>query len=359
MPNCTNRQVVYIYICLYPISRYPLESVKITCDMGEHTVIYLDESYLSNMAKAQLGSLTDQDECEFWLSLLEELKDKVLADRIACPEFAFQREEASFDTRIEEAVGRIIDELSRGLKFNTWKDILNLHIEDAAFKFLGKDPPTREIWAIAFESDPQAPLKTRIQGVRPRPKWGIDGYPPLRKEVLGHERLKKARWATFAKKTLWLYGVRNWDETLRDDKLYAVDCILGREAWSDAVTLGNIRSFVNRWMRLLEIGINDDNFMDFLKSDELLNSAFIDIHSSIRTAAAVNFPNRGQKGSDLYDPVILATVMPYCDIVTTDKFMKHISVTRLGLDKKYKCEVFSPSKEDRLDFQKGVRIASR
>jgi len=56
-----------------------------------------------------------QDDCEFWLSLLEELKEKILADRIACPELAFQRKEAALSTRIEEAVGRIIDELSRGL----------------------------------------------------------------------------------------------------------------------------------------------------------------------------------------------------------------------------------------------------
>jgi len=343
--------------------------------MNRHTVIYLDESYLSNMAKAQLGSLEGQGDCEFWLSLLEELKQKVLADRIVCPELDFQRKEAALDTRIKEAVGRIIDELSRGLKFNTWEDILNLQIEDAAFKFLGRDSPTREIWATAFESDPQAPLKTRIQGVRRRPKSGIDRYLPLPEEVLEHERLKKARWETFAKEASRVYRGGDWDKGLRREKLYLVDCILGPEAWRHAKRLRNSGSLEDRWIadaimqkmraleqRLLEIGINDDNFMDFLKSDELLNSASIDIHSSIRRAAAVNFPNRGQRGSDLYDPVILATVMPYCDIVTTDKFMKHISLTLLGLDKKYKCEVFSPSNEDRPDFQKRVKeskIASR
>lgn len=336
--------------------------------MNRHTVIYLDEMYLSNMAKAQFGSLKSQDDCEFWLSLLEELKEKVLADRIACPELGFQRKEAALDTRIGEAVGRIIDELSGGLKFNRWEDILNLQIEDAAFKFLGKDPPARENWAIAFESDPQAPLETRIQGVLGRPKPGIDGYLTLREEVVEHERQKKARWVTFAEKASGVYGGRDWDEGLRRERLYLVDGILGPEAWKHARRLRNSSSLRDRWIadaimqemrvreeRLLEIGINDDNFMDFLKSDELLDSASIDIHSSIRRAAAVNFPNRGQRGSDLYDPVILATVMPYCDIVTTDKFMKHILVTVLGLDKKYKCEVFSPSKEDRLEFQKRVK----
>ena len=42
------------------ISEHFLKSAKITCDMSWHTVVYLDQNYLSNMAKAQLGSLTDQ-----------------------------------------------------------------------------------------------------------------------------------------------------------------------------------------------------------------------------------------------------------------------------------------------------------
>ena len=129
----------------------------------------------------------------------------VLADRIACPEFALQREEASFDTRIDEAVGRIIDELSRGLKFNTWKEILNLQIEDAAFKFLGKAPPQREIWEIAFASNPQASLKSRMPGGYPRPNWGAYVYPASKNEIIEDKRQQKAMWATFAERTLWRY----------------------------------------------------------------------------------------------------------------------------------------------------------
>lgn len=336
--------------------------------MSWHTVVYLDQNYLSNMAKAQLGSLTDQDECEFWLSLLEELKGKVLADRIACPEFAFQREEASFDTRIDEAVGIIIDELSRGLKFNAWKEILNLQIEDVAFKFLGKDPPQREMWEIAFTSNPQDSLKNRMPGGYPRPNWGVDVYPALQNEIVEDKRRQKATWVTFAERTLGPYTCRNWDETLQRDKLYSVDCILGPEAWryaerlrnSDSledrlIAAANMQEMIFRQERLLEIGINDDNFIDFLKSDELLNSAFVDIHSSIRTAAAMYFPKRKQLGSDLRDPVILAAVMPYSDVVTTDRFMKELLVARLNFGEKYDCEIFSANKRDRAAFRDLIR----
>ena len=337
------------------------KSAKITSDMSRHTVIYLDTNYLSNMAKAQLGSITDQVECKFWLSLVEELKDKVLSDAIACPESPFQREEASFDARIEEAVGRIIDELSRGLKFNTWKEILNLQIKDAAFKFLGKAPPQREIWEIAFTSNPQASVRSRVRGGHPYTNWEVDDSPLLQNEIVKYKRQQKARWVAYAERTLESYTRGNWDETLRHDKLYSVDCILGSQAWADAEMSNSFGSFANMQdlidllVRLLEIGITDGNFMDFRKSDELLNSAFFDIHSSIRVAAAKNVPKRKQQGSDLRDPVILASVMPYSDVATTDKFMKHLSVTDLGLDKKYKCEIFSSSIKDRLQFQKRVK----
>ena len=336
--------------------------------MSWHTVVYLDQNYLSNMAKARLGSLTDQDECEFWLSLLEELKTKVLADKIACPEFAFQREEASFDTRIDEAVGRIIDELSRGLKFNTWKEILNSQIEEAAFKFLGKAPPQREMWEIAFQSNPQASLKSRMPGGYPRPNWGVDVYPALRNEIVEDKRQQKAMWVTFAERTLGQYTCHNRNETLQRDKLYSVNCILGPEAWRYAVRLcnsgsledrliaaANMREIILREERLLETGINDDNFIDFLKSDELLNSAFINIHSSIRTAAAMDFPKRKQRGSDLRDPVILAAVMPYSDVVTTDRFMKELLVARRNFDEKYDCTIFSANERDRLAFRGLIR----
>lgn len=88
--------------------------------MPSHTVVYLDQNYLSNMAKARLGFPMNRVDSDFWRSLFEDPKAAVLADKIACPESQFQRKEARLDRRIERAVTRIIDELSWGLEFNRW-----------------------------------------------------------------------------------------------------------------------------------------------------------------------------------------------------------------------------------------------
>ncbi|MFN3467253.1 MAG: hypothetical protein ACK4WF_06080, partial [Candidatus Brocadiales bacterium] len=42
-----------------------------------------------------------------------------------------------------------------------------------------------------------------------------------------------------------------------------------------------------------------------------------------------------------YDSLIVGTVLPYCDVLVTDNFLKSILVKRLGFHKKYHVEVFS------------------
>ena len=76
-----------------------------------HTIVYLDQNYLSNMAIARHGFMKDE-EAVFWSSLFDDLKTAVLADKIACPASEFHSTEAMYDTRLEEPIREVIDELS-------------------------------------------------------------------------------------------------------------------------------------------------------------------------------------------------------------------------------------------------------
>ena len=104
--------------------------------------------------------------------------------------------------------------------------------------------------------------------------------------------------------------------------------------------------------RLMEIGITKFTFFD---SKELFNSPFIDILCSISQSLQYHHYEREPQNSDLRDIAILASVLPYCDIVTTDSFMKEVVVKTLHLDKKYNCEVFAANRKDREAFQKLIR----
>lgn len=336
--------------------------------MGSHAVIYLDQNYLSNMAKAHFGSSMNKGEGEFWSSLFNGLKRAILADKVACPELEFQRDEAEFDKRIEYAVWQVICELSLGLEFLPWETILELEIEDAAFKFLGKNSPRRRSWQSAFKSNPQDPVESRMTcnafGIKHRIEVFIS--PP--KEVVDHDRQLKRRWEDTARSLLKQPTFDDWHKELLVQKSAFIDNLLGPGAFniiakqwaSDSsldklVATRNMAKLKERLTRLGEIGITLHNMADFFNSGELLNAPFIDVFCSINTVIVQNYTDREPKGGDLRDVAILATVLPYCDVVTTDRFMRDILVNSLRFDKKYGCEIFSASQQDRLAFEQLLR----
>jgi len=340
--------------------------------MTSHTIVYLDQNYLSNMAKVSLGFPMNNVDSELWRSLFDDLKVAVLANRIACPELGFQRKEARLDRRIEEAVGRIIDELSWGLEFNPWEVILRLQIEDAAFRFLGKTPPRIETWSIPFKSDPQAPVESRMEDIfGTKGRIVVSFSPP--DEVIEEDRQSKLEFMDEAQEILNRYSNNplGWAELVLQSKRSLMDGFLGKTARESIIrqlkedsALSQLRALerynelVDLVNRLQEIGINTDSseVMNFLESEELLNIPFVDIYGSIWAAIGEYYRQRRkvQRG-DLYDAPILAAVLPYCDIITTDRFMQGILVNRLHFDEKYKCKIFSAGKTDRQAFQKLIK----
>jgi hypothetical protein len=104
------------------------------------------------------------------------------------------------------------------------------------------------------------------------------------------------------------------------------------------------------------MNVNDKNVvMSFAESEGLLHSPFIDIYGSLFAVITTHYSNRRMRPGDLYDVPILATVLPYCDVVTADAFMKEILVQVLRFDDKYKAEILSATHEDRLAFQELVK----
>ena len=342
--------------------------------MNSHTIVYLDQNYLSNMAKAQRGYITDENECKFWLSLFDDLKRAVLADRVACPEAEFHLTEAKYDKRLWKPIIEIIKTLSGGLQLRPWKSILESQVKDAARQFLGKQPEKRESWSIAFESDPHSKYMDRIQDIL-SDKVRMYIHPSLTRDDIEHERQRKLGFVGREQKMLEEYGRKplGWPELLLDSKKGVIDGFMGKLAEQSIyeklegdypsedklIAAGNYFRLKHFWNCMHLIGINpkDYNMVNsFARSKELLNSPFIDVNAS--TWAAIGecyLQGRKVEKGDFYDVPILAIALPYCDVVATDSFMKEILVKRLHFDDKYKTRIFSSIKADRLAFQKLVR----
>lgn len=303
-------------------------------------------------------------EREFWKALFYDLKSAVVADRIACPESEFHHEESSLDRRIELAVIRTASDLSLGLEFRPWDSILYSLIEEAAYRFLGKTAPSIESSAIAFTSDPRGPVENRLEEILGM-KVRVDVSFSLPDEVVERRRQSKKGWVSDAKKVLKRSTTRSWSEELTAQKrgfvymLFGPPALLslvqefsGDEEYDRLNASAKFGELCERFHRLTIIGITD---FSFFCSDELFNIPFIDVFCSLNTALNVYHANRTPHGSDLLDFVILATAIPYCDVITTDKFMKELLVNTLHFDEKYKCRIFSPSIEDRQALQEFVR----
>jgi len=327
------------------------------------------------MAKAHTGLIKDKEDSKSWQLLFRDLKAAVLGNRITCPKSPFHKEEAKFDGRIEQAIVEVINELSCGLELNFWWDILQLQIEDAAFSFLGKSPPPRDAWSIAFNADPRVPIESRMEYM-PR----VEGYKlvsdSLTDEVIEEDRNRKRDFAVEGNEILERHRTKplTWSELLLDGKKGAVLYRIGREAQDIIDHLLQSSSpheqmegykryvqYIGLWNRLADIGMDTSdpkkNKM-FLESEEVLNSPFIKVFGSIWAVIAErdiqgSHGRKGSllKGSEYYDAVILASAVPYCDVIATERFMKaSMCDSRLRFDQEYKSTIFSGSKTDRRAF---------
>lgn len=339
--------------------------------MSSHIVVYLDQNYLSNMAKARIGSIKDEDQTKLWQSLFDDLKKAVLADKIACPASYFHSIEAMYGTRLEEPIREVIDELSWGLEFHPWRSILELQTEDAAKVFLGKQIEKRECWVTTFQSNPQAPVESRMQdisGTRVR----VNVHITLPKEVVEQDRKGKEEFVDIAQELVKDYSKKPfvWSKLVSESKKSTIDGFMGKFAideirrgwqsdliWDQLSAQDNYMRLDSLFNRLIRIGINPDIMTKFRESKELQDSPFIDIYSSIWAIIAEchRLQGRGIKGSDFYDVPILALALSSCDVIATDGFVKEITVNLLHFDDKYKAKIFSATKADRLSFREFIQ----
>ena len=296
-----------------------------------HTIIYLDQNYLSNMAKARIDNVSDTGKTGFWSSIFDDLKSLVLADIIACPELEFQVTEARFNKRLEEPKRKIIDELSWGLRFRFHEEILQSQIEEAARRFLGKTPEVREPWQVAFESDPQAEVDSRMRLICGR-RTRINVHFALPNEVVEHDRQLKKRFVNGAQlllDRLHYNGPTDLPKATVHSKKDLISGCIGNVACGiivenlrkgtqleQLIASNGLNRLMNLWDKLRRIGINiydQEMAINFIESEELLNVPFIDIFGSIYAAIATNYPKRKMQMGDLYDvPTLAATdLTPY------------------------------------------------
>jgi hypothetical protein len=287
-------------------------------------VIYLDQNFVSSISKVKLGQIKD----ERFTTLYELLKGLLDEKRIIVPESVFHSIESEWASEtVKLKILEIINNLSQGVGFKDWREILDLQVSQSIRVYFTKvaheTPPPSSVGEVLLKGPINRSLSHVIQEMREAKelyarRWEAYRLEPERKIFRRQKELE-------ANSIIRHYFSLPWE----------IPCLSTYIMTAYSGEVGRGRLLYKEFDPKLE------RFDYFLDSRELRSVPFIDIVSSINAAVTVYEGARRTRESDFYDVQIVGTILPYCDVLATDNFMRSILVTRLALDKKYHTEVFS------------------
>jgi hypothetical protein len=321
-------------------------------------IIYLDQNFISNIAKA-----ASKPDLATYVQIAETLREK--AGVIACPTSEFHNTETLYsgDEELRRAIRQIIFDLSRGLGFRDSFEILESQTKTAIHKYFGNDPePPAPGWSEAFTSDPDLPTRAEqpvYVEVAPFFQAGLIAkhtYPERARRVASKVADRGVQFNERLDEQCALF-VRIAFGPLTDLLLAQARAAAGQPL--DVLAL--LPSYASRvYEKFCELYGSQElaKFADFLKSPQFKRAPFVRIFCSIHTAMEVN--STKPEASDYDDSMILAAVLPYSDVVATDYNKKRL-LEELGFDKEFGVTLFSARRPDLaafLNFLRGLEADS-
>lgn len=271
--------------------------------------LYLDTSFLSQFAKLDVRPKSVPD-APAWRELLTALRTHARDGTVLCPASEFQVDEALLtgDVDLIREVNAIQHELSHGYSFRYWWETVVHQTAHLVLTYMGAQRPFQKTWSAVVRRTLVSLPPDRTRADKEDVRSFLDGQ---------REAVPAGR----------SYEVRR--ELEKQDLVHqlflAPDNLCFR-------------------MLLYECGVGQRQFpMDFFDSECIDRIAYVDIFCSITASLAVHERTRTPRGSDLFDTPAIATVLPYCDVVTTDKNMQTHVVRRLHYDGKYDAQILAPT----------------
>ena len=293
--------------------------------------VYLDTSFLSQFAKVEMRERA-VPYAEKWASLLAYLRQQVERGVLICPVSQFPQQEALLSPKIVPHFHRIQSELSKGYFFKRWMDILVHQTAKQLLIYLDRPQDINLGWDALTRENPGSPPPQFTRNAKEEVKQYAER---LRKEkapkesyVEQYEAEKAALICeTFLQPIRQLQGLPTC--------LKSPDPVIELYTGFYGSLIGEAKILRHEVSRVLEF---------FSNSDLLDQIPFIHIFCSTYASLRFHQQERKSKDGDWLDVAALASALPYCSLVTTDKSMTHI-VKSQGLDTKYEAEIFTPTTE--------------
>lgn len=278
--------------------------------MENKTIIYLDQNFISDIAKLNLADKKDKVNPNLRV-VFDTIKKGVDDEKFLSPDSWIHSIEtaAENDSELRAAITSYQAYLGQ-ISLNPPWEIKDAQFIKALLDFFEIEFDEQEKWRVAFKENPNK----RMRNFRITVSMPNLGLGSLSTEVLAD--LQKIR----------LSGVKANDQ-------YQEEIAATRSNYKQL-----IRSDFN--YILVKNNISIEQAEKFVDSQEFTQIPNIDIYCRLWSKNLADKERKRGIEGDYNDIEFLSIYLPYCDVIATDHYMKSM-VTSIGLDKKYSCQIFS------------------
>lgn len=277
--------------------------------LSKKLVVYLDQNFLSEMAK----SASDHNVNPLFREIYELLHQGFVEEKTTVPASWFHKLESSFDTRLKNEIVSYQNYLGQ-TQLHHPHEIHIFQLGRAAKEFLGEkvEPIT---YNIAYNDNPDK----RTQRLNVVVDSHLERFNYRGDKQITTQRLEQLRKSMTAKKVPFKKQLEyEFTESSKSFIKY------------DANTVNWI--FNKQAERLQEFSV----------STHYKSIPRLEISTNFFAKLLTDFNNRAFKPSDPIDIDIISTYLPYVDVFATDTFMANL-IRGFGYDKKYNTLVFDSS----------------
>lgn len=315
------------------------------------TILYLDQNFASNLAKVENLPDWNDPQRDFYGELLKMLRLRTIEDKLACPTSPFHQEESEQGARVKDFIWHVVRQLSFGLAFLHSNKINFCQIEAAARTYCRLPESNVPGWTIAFNRNPHESIKLLAKSPQvlvhiPSAQELVDYYKKSRSLIadtyLKFKNTRKGKSGTYQEEIQFQKAQVVYEIFLPPRPINIGPPQLNRFLYLlGAPSIVEFHAYIWNILDRCEYPIG------FFSSEELMEAPFIHIRASLMAADIYFYPDMAPSPSINTDFDIIASVLPYTDILATDNHMAELIRQTKILDR-FGCKVFSMRKRQKL-----------
>lgn len=282
--------------------------------LSEKLVIYLDQNFISEIAKAEINSKVRKE----FRELFELLHKGFLEEKLVVPSSWFQKIETCLAPELKERIGEVQAYMGQ-ISMENKENIYTCQLGRAANGFLGiKNKPLD--YKIAFHENPDQILEFY--------KISIDMH-----------------WERYHNKEEREELALKIDANREEIRRVSYGVQLNREIFA------YVNGFLinGSWRVSYLFGKDLTKIKNFAFSENFKTMPIVEIGSKLWAKIITAHGNRKIKSGDATDIDVISSYLPYVDVLAIDNFMAN-TVKELKIDEKYKTIIFDAKGEGLIKF---------